>query len=58
MFYLVVCLTGGTAFISGPSGGEGGGEEEAGGGHRQNRTVGGGFDWSHTKGPSKGNRAR
>lgn len=52
---ILYCLPGGAEFFPGPAGGERGGEEEAGGGHSQSYTAGGGSDWSHPEGPTKGN---
>lgn len=49
------CLSGGAEFFPGPARGERGGKEKAGGGHSQSNTVGGGSDWSHPEGPTKGN---
>ena len=43
--------------MPGSARGERGGEEEAGGGHSQSYTAGGGSDWSHPEGLTKGNGA-
>lgn len=51
------CLPGFAEFLPGLARRERGSKGEAGGGHGQGYTVGGGSDWSHTEGSTKGNGA-
>lgn len=51
------CLPGFAEFFPGPARREDGSKEQTGGGHSQSYTAGGGSDWSHPEGSSKGNRA-